>query len=238
MMKSLLAAAFLAATMSTVAHAGECRPFDGAKTPPAQRVGMKAWIFDPVNTRPLAPPAEWPKADLFTAVGPGNFASDSKLGRLDYGQQVEIVEWQQGNFFDGIYKVKLPDGTSRFVKSQAVQFFEFWNCPAATLLEKRPSGMSGVADVKHLYSVWVRISDTTAVAVDDGRRWIPQETLAGIAFAICNDYQPNIKKFEPWREALQCQGFTPGTRGGKTFYIGPAAVETISPTSMKILFAS
>jgi serine protease inhibitor ecotin len=41
-MKSLLAAVLLAAAMSTVAHAGECRPFDGAKTPPAQRVGMKA----------------------------------------------------------------------------------------------------------------------------------------------------------------------------------------------------
>jgi hypothetical protein len=237
-MKSLLAAALLAAAVSTVAHAGECRPFDGAKTPPAQRAGMTAWIFDPVNTKPFAAPAEWPKADLFTAVGPGNFASDSKLGRLDYGQQVEIVEWQQGNFFDGIYKVKLPDGTSRFVKSQAVQFFEFWNCPAATLLEKRPSGISGVGDVQTLRSTWVRISNPKATAVDDRRQWVPEEKLAGYAFAICDYYEPNIKKFYSWQEPLRCMGFSPDHHGGKSFYIEPSAVETISPTSMKILFAS
>jgi hypothetical protein len=237
-MKSLLAAALVAAAISNAAHAGECRPVDKTKIVPTQTAGMKAWIYDPVNTRVFSAPSEWPKADLYVAVGPGNFALDSKLGRLDYGQQVEIVEWQQANFSSGIYKVKLPDGTFRFVTGQSIQFFEFWDCPIETLLEKRPSGIPGMADVSHLYSVWVRVSDTKAVAVDDGRRWVPHETLAGMAFAICNAYQPNIKKFEPWREALQCQGFTPGTRGGKSFYIGPAAVETISPTSMKILFAS
>lgn len=237
-MKSLLAAAVLAVTMSTVAHAGECRPVDRTKIVPAQAAGMKAWIYDPVNTRAFSSPSEWPKADLYVAVGPGNFALDSKLGRLDYGQPVEIVEWQQANFGSGIYKVKMPDGTFRFVNGQAVQFFEFWSCSAATLLEKHPSGMSGVADVKHVHSAWVRISNTKVTAVDDKRQWVPEEKLAGYAFAICDVYDPNIKKFYSWQEPLRCMGFSPDHHGGKSFYIEPSAVETISPTSMKILFAS
>lgn len=38
--------------------------------------------------------------------------------------------------------------------------------------------------------------------------------------------------------AVTCQGFTPGEHGGLSFTIDPSAVETISPTSMKILFSS
>jgi hypothetical protein len=238
-MKSLLAAAFLAATMSTVAHAGECKPVDKTKIAPSQAAGMKAWIYDPVNTRIFSSPSEWPKADLYVAVGPGNFALDSKLGRLDYGQQVEIVEWQQANTASGgVYKVKLPDGTFRFVTGQSVQFFEFWNCPAATLLEKHPSGISGVGDVQALRSTWGRISNPKATAVDDRRQWVPEEKLAGYAFVICDYYEPNIKRFYSWQEPLRCMGFSPDHRGGMSFYIEPSAVETISPTSMKILFAS
>jgi hypothetical protein len=231
-------AATLAVGLLPVRADETCKAPELKASEPASNVGRKAWIFDPIKFDMFMPVSEWPKADILEQIGPVTWVTNSKLGRLGYGQEVEILEWQQGNYMAGVYKVRLPDGGTAFVMAKTVQFFEFWKCPVETLLEKRPSGVPGVGDVNHLYSAWVRISDPSATAVDDSRRWVPKETLAGYAFAICNGYQPNIKKFRPWEEPLQCQGYAPGVRGGKSFSIGPAAVEPISPTSMKILFAS
>ena len=229
----------LAGAFTDAAWADEgCKPVDGNALPAEARIGRKAWIFDTVNTHAFEPPAEWTKADAYELIGPGNWVKSAKLPRLEYGQPVEIVEWRQVGAGLGQYQVRLPDGAERAVHAQTVHLFEFWRCPPSTLLEKRlPNGPTKPA-AQYMPSAWVRIANPKATAVDGARRWIPEERLAKIGFAICNNYEPNIKRFRYWEEPLTCQGFTPGEHGALSFTIYPSAVETISPTSMKILFSS
>ena len=239
MMKLPVAAALCAGILSSAAaSAGECKPVDARKLSPEARVGLKGWIYDPVITKPFEAAVEWPKADIYEQVGPDAYSKTGKLARLEYGQPVEILQWQRVDGSLGRYKVKLPDGSTRFLHAQAVHLFEFWNCPATTLIENRPSGESAVGPVRYMHSVWVRISNTKAVATDDSRKWVPEEKLASYAFAICDDYQPDSKRFRSWQEPLRCSRFRSDVRGGTSFHIEPSAVEPLSPTSMKILFAS
>jgi hypothetical protein len=237
-MMKLVAAALTIAALSTSSFADECKPVDALKLSAEERVGMKAWIFEAVGTKPFDVTSEWPKADIYEQVGPDTYTKTGKVPRLEYGQEVEILQWQKVDGSLGRYKVKLPDGSTRFLHAQAVHLFEFWKCPATTLIEKRRIDPMRPQETKYMHSAWVRISNPKAVATNDSRKWIPEETLASYAFAICDDYQPEAKKHRPWEEPLRCMGFKPGVRGGTSFYIEPSAVETISPTSMKILFAS
>lgn len=239
MPRPVLSALAVVLALSGAARAEDgCRPVDGNALPAEARAGRQAWIFDTVNTHAFEPPAEWTKADAYEQIGPGNWVKSAKLPRLEYGQPVEIVEWRDIGVGLGHYRVRLPDGNERTVHAQAVHLFEFWRCAPAVLLEKRLPNGPTKPTARYMPSAWVRISNPKATAVDGARRWVPEDRLAKIAYAICNDFEPNVKRFRSWEEPLSCQGFTPSERGALSFTIDPSAVETISPTSMRILFSS
>lgn len=239
---STLAACLLSAAASICsvpASAGECKGIDSSSIKPEEWVGRKAWLFEPRHRMFESDPTQWATIDTFEQTGPAKYTIIKT--RLEYAQPVKVVSYLPENQGPGVAGVELPDGTKHFVSGRSIRFFEFWNCSPDVLLESRRRHPTfNLGSDQYMKEVWVRVSNPDAKLIENmSLNWMPAAEVKNIGFAICYSYNPQyIDKIKTGEKPVWCTAYSADRKGGKNFTADAVDLETISPTSMKILFGS
>ena len=227
----------VAGSTGASAAAGECKGVDSSLVPSAEWVGRQAWLYEPRHRAFESDPRQWSTIDTFEQTGPAKYTIVPK--RLDYGQPVKIVFYKPEQQGPGVAEVELPDGSKHFVFGRAIRFFEFWKCGVDALLEKRANDPVPTRRNQYLNEVWVRISNPDAKLINSLRDWIPADQARSIAFAICyGDNTAYVNQVKNGEKPMMCTAYGAKINGGSNFSADAVDLETVSPTSMKILFGS
>lgn len=237
--KAAVVAGFVmvAGSAGTSASAGECKGVDASLVPSAEWVGKQAWLYEPRHRMFENDPRQWATIDTFEQTGPAKYTIVQK--RLEYGQPVKIVFYKPEEQGPGVAGVELPDGSKHFVSGKAIRFFEFWKCGVDALLEKRANDPTPTRRNQYLKEVWVRISNPDAKLINSMRDWIPAEETRSIAFAICyGDNTAWVNQHKNGEKPMMCTAYGSKMKGDTNFSADAVDLETVSPTSMKILFGS
>lgn len=218
-----------------------CNPVDIASVDPSTLPGRKAWIWAENAGMMVKSAKGFASAPTMKQNGPISWYIDEN-DAIAYGEPAEIVKYEPSP--DGLWArttVKLQDGRQVVVPGPTVHLYEFWHCTARQLLEvRRVPTKDGKypfnETVQWAHGVWVRLVDKST-PVEKDRRWLDPSDVAKIDLMHCNQVWGSIQSAPAGQYDLSCQAVTP--RGwGAGISLDPKAVETVSPTSMKILLGS
>ncbi|GJD91624.1 hypothetical protein BHAOGJBA_5172 [Methylobacterium hispanicum] len=227
----------LAATLvgSVAARAEECRPVDAHRVESSPTSGMKVWLFeDRGGPGPFRKPFEWAKTATSRPRADGTYEPTGAM--LPYGQPATIVRFLSQGTMHGLYEVRLPDGSAHLVPRQTVKFHPFWQCRPETLLDPlRDRGMRRL-DRRLVDLVWTRVRNPRAVGLESwGKATAPGE-LGQLAFLLCNNFDAARPDDPASAYDTSCLGFAVGREKSKSYRVRHQDLETVSPTSMRILF--
>lgn len=229
---TLLAVAAL--SVATPAAAEGCSPVDGRTVDPAATSGRKAWIYEDAGAIFRRPPALWASAATIRETGPGKFVLDPPT--LSYGQPVTIVRLDRAQSMQGEYIVRLADGTVRRVDRRVVKFHEFWRCRPEVLLDTTRGSRFPSLENRLVGAVWATVRNRKAVGLESWGAWTPEGEIGRMAFLICDSFVAERAGDPASRFDVRCQGFEPGKTKAKSYQLRHEDIETVSPTSMRVLF--
>lgn len=229
---TLLAVA--AVSVAAPALAEGCSPVDARTVEPAATSGRKAWIYEDTGAIARRPLAQWASATTSREVGPGKFVLEPPS--LSYGQPVTIVRFERGHSMQGEYVVRLADGTTRRVERRVVKFHEFWRCRPEVLLDTMRGSRFPSLENRLVHAVWATVRNRKAVGLESWGAWTPEGEIGRMAFLICDSFVPERSGDPASRFDVRCQGFEPGKSKAKSYQIRHEDLETVSPTSMRVLF--
>lgn len=218
-----------------------CNPVDIASVDPSTLPGRKAWIWAENAGMMVKSAKGFASAPTMKQNGPISWYIDEN-DTIAYGEPAEIVKYEPSP--EGLWArttVKLQDGRQVVVPGPTVHLYEFWHCTARQLLEvRRVPTKDGKypfnETVQWAHGVWVRLVDKST-PVEKDRRWLDPSDVAKIDLMHCNQVWGSIQSAPAGQYDLSCQAVTP--RGwGAGISLDPKAVETVSPTSMKIPLGS
>jgi hypothetical protein len=229
---ALLAVAVIAA--AAPADAEGCSPVDTRLVDPATTSGRKAWIYEDAGTIARRPPALWASATTSREIGPGKFVLEPPS--LSYGQPVTIVGFDRDHSMQGEYVVRLADGMTRRVERRVVKFHEFWRCRPEVLLDTMRGARFPSLENRLAHSVWATLRNRKAVGLESWGAWTSDGELGRMAFLICDSFVPAKANDRASLYDVRCQGFEAGKSKAKSYQIRHEDLETISPTSMRVIF--
>lgn len=232
LIRTLIVAGALAAAAPAIAE--ECRPVDLRSVDPATTAGRKAWIYEDTGAIAGRPLAQWASATTSREVGPGKFVLEPPS--LSYGQPVTIVRFERGHSMQGEYVVQLADGTTRRVERRVVKFHEFWRCRPDVLLDTTRGSRFPSLENKLVHAVWATVRNRNAIGLESWGAFTPGGEIGRMAFLICDSFVPERSGDPASRFDVRCQGFEPGKSKAKSYQIRHEDLETVSPTSMRVLF--
>lgn len=137
----------------------------------------------------------------------------------------------------GEYIVRLADGTTRRVEKRVVKFHEFWRCRPEVLLDTMRGARFPSLENRLAHSVWATLRNRKAVGLESWGAWTPEGELGRMGFLICDSFLAEHAEDPSSRYDIRCQGFEPGRSKAKSYRIRHEDLETVSPTSMRVLFA-
>jgi hypothetical protein len=219
-----------------------CSPIDIASVDPSTLPGRKAWIWAESVGMMVKSAKGFASAPTMKQNGPISWFIDENE-TVPYGEPAEILKYEPSP--EGLWArttVKLQDGRQVVVPGPTVHLYEFWQCTARQLLEvRRVPTKDGRfpfnEDVQWTRGVWVRLIDKTT-AVEKDRLWMKPAEVAKVDLMLCKSVRGPLRKVNEWEFDLAgCNPITP-TGWGTNISLDPKAVETVSPTSMKILLGS
>jgi hypothetical protein len=217
-----------------------CVPVDIAAVDPSSLPGRKAWIWAEDVGMMVRSAKGFASAPTMKQNGPISWYPDYEA-TIPYGEPAEIVKYEPVYQGWARVTVKLQDGREVVVPGPTIHLYEFWHCTARQLMqERRVPTKDGKypfnETVQWTHGVWVRLVDKT-IPVEKSSRWMDPAEVARIELLYCNKVWGSIQSAPAGQYDLSCQPVTPsGLGGGIT--LDPKAVETVSPTSMKILLGS
>jgi hypothetical protein len=230
--RTLLAACAIATAAPAVAEG--CSPVDARAVDPAATSGRKAWIYEDAGAIARRPPSQWSSASTSREIGPGRFVLEPPS--LPYGQPVTIVRFERGHTMGGEYIVRLPDGSIRRVDRRVVKFHEFWRCRPEVLLDTTRGSRFPSLENKLVHAVWATVRNRKAVGLESWGAWTPEGEIGRMAFLICDSFVAERPGDPASRFDVRCQGFEPGRSKAKSYQLRHEDLETVSPTSMRVLF--
>jgi hypothetical protein len=230
--RALLAGAVTAAAFPAAANG--CIPVDARTVDPAATSGRNAWIYEDAGAIARRSPAQWANAATSREIGPGKFVLEPPS--LSYGQPVTIVGFDRGHSMQGEYIVRLADGTTRRVERRVVKFHEFWRCRPEVLLDTMRGSAFPSLENRLVHSVWATMRNRNAIGLESWGAWTPDGELGRMAFLICDSFVPAKANDRTSHYDTRCQGFEAGKSKAKSYQIRHEDLETISPTSMRVIF--
>ncbi len=229
---TLLAVAAIAAADPALAEG--CSPVDTRSVDPVAAAGRKGWIYEDAGAIARRPPSQWASASTSREIGPGRFVLEPPS--LPYGQPVTIVRFERGLTMGGEYIVRLPDGATRRVDRRVVKFHEFWRCRPEVLLDTTRGSRFPSLENKLVHAVWATVRNRKAVGLESWGGWTPEGEIGRMAFLICDSFVAERPENPASRYDVRCQGFEPGKSKAKSYQLRHEDIETVSPTSMRVLF--
>ncbi|MDE4915082.1 hypothetical protein PQI07_31045 [Methylobacterium sp. 092160098-2] len=232
LIRTLIAAGAIAAAAPAIAEG--CRPVDLRSVDPATTVGRKAWIYEDAGAIARRPLAQWASATTSREIGPGKFVIEPPS--LSYGQPVTIVRFERGHSMQGEYVVQLVDGTTRRVERRVVKLHEFWRCRPEVLLDTMRGSRFPSLENRLVHAVWATVRNRKAVGLESWGAFTPVGEIGRMAFLICDSFVAERAGDPASRFDVRCQGFEPGKSKAKSYQLRHEDIETVSPTSMRVLF--
>lgn len=230
--RTLLAVAAIAAAAPALAEG--CNPIDARSVDPAAAAGRKGWIYEDAGAIARRPPSQWASATTSRETGPGHFVIDPPS--LSYGQPVTVVRFDRAHSMQGEYIVRLADGAIRRVDRRVVKFHEFWRCRPEVLLDTMRDSRFPSLENKLVHAVWATVRNRKAIGLESWGAWTPEGKIGRMAFLICDSFVAERAGDPASRFDVRCQGFEPGKSKAKSYQLRHEDIETVSPTSMRVLF--
>lgn len=218
-----------------------CSPVDVASIDPTTLPGRKAWIWAENVGMMVKSAKGFASSPTMKQNGPISWYIDEN-DTVPYGEPAEIIKYEPVPQGWARVTVRFHDGRQTVVPSPTVHLYEFWHCTARQLLEvRRVPTKDGKypfnEDVQWTQGVWVRLIDKTT-PIEKDRLWMSPADVAKVDLMLCKSVRGPLRKGNEWEFDLAgCNAVTP--RGwGSGMSLDPKAVETVSPTSLKILLGS
>lgn len=218
-----------------------CNPVEVASVDPATLLGRKAWIWAENVGMMVKSAKGFASSPTMKQNGPISWYIDEN-DAVPYGEPAEIIRYEPVPQGWARVTVRLQDGRQVVVPGPTVHLYEFWHCTARQLLEvRRVPTKDGKypfnEDVQWTQGVWVRLIDKTT-PIEKDRLWMKPAEVAKVDLMLCKSVRGPLQKGNEWEFDLAgCNPVTP-TGWGTNISLDTKAVETVSPTSMKILLGS